>query len=61
MGVYPFVAMFPVLAITGERPDAMLSYWGLLMLAVGLAMARPTTATRRPRLPQRQALTPRTG
>jgi hypothetical protein len=45
MGVYPFVAMFPVLAVTGERPDAMLSCWGVLMLAVGLAMTR-ATATR---------------
>jgi hypothetical protein len=42
MGVYPFVAMFPVLAVTGERPDALLSCWGLPMLAVGLAMTRPT-------------------
>jgi hypothetical protein len=42
MGVYPFVAMFPVLAVTGERPDALLSCWGLSMLAVGLAMTRAT-------------------
>lgn len=40
MGVYPFVTMFPVLAATGERPDALLSGWGLPMIAVGLAMAR---------------------
>ena len=43
MGAYPFVAMFPVLAITGERPDAALSCWGLTMLAVGIAMIRATT------------------
>jgi hypothetical protein len=42
MGLYPFVAMFPVLAVTGERPDTILSCWGLLMLAVGLAMTRST-------------------
>ena len=40
MGAYPFVAMFPVLAITGERPDTMLACWGLTMIAVGLAMTR---------------------
>ena len=44
MGAYPFVTMFPVLAVTGQRPDALVSCWGLLMVAVGLAMAR-TTAT----------------
>ena len=38
MGAYPFVAMFPVLAVTGERPDTMLACWGVTMLAVGLAM-----------------------
>lgn len=46
MGVYPFVAMFPVLAVTGERPDTILSCWGLLMLAVGLAMTRATATDR---------------
>jgi hypothetical protein len=45
MGVYPFVAMFPVLAATGERPDTLLSCWGLTMLAVGLAMSRATAST----------------
>ncbi len=40
MGLYPFVAMFPVLAITGDRPNALLSCWGLPMIAVGLAMTR---------------------
>ena len=40
----PFVAMFPVLAVTGERPDALLSCWGPLMLAVGLAMLRSNAA-----------------
>jgi hypothetical protein len=45
MGAYPFVAMFPVLAVTGERPDTMLACWGLMMLAVGLAMTRATMAT----------------
>jgi hypothetical protein len=46
MGAYPFVAMFPVLAVTGERPDAILSCWGLLMIAVGLAMTRATATSR---------------
>ena len=42
MGIYPFVAMFPILAVTGERPDALMSCWGLTMVAVGVAMLRST-------------------
>lgn len=38
MGVYPFVAMFPVFAVTGERPNVMVSGWGLTFVAVGLAL-----------------------
>lgn len=45
MGAYPFVAMFPVLAATGDRPDTILSCWGVMMLAVGLAMTRATAAS----------------
>jgi hypothetical protein len=51
--------MFPVLAITGERPDTMLTCWGLLMLAVGLAMAR-STATGIPRAARRSTPPPQT-
>lgn len=49
MGAYPFVAMFPVLAATGERPDTLLSCWGLMMLAVGLGMTRATASRARAR------------
>ena len=41
MGTYPFLAIFPILAATGERPpDMILACWGVTMLAIGLAMAR---------------------
>jgi hypothetical protein len=40
VGIYPFVAMFPILAITGSRPNLGVSLWGLTIIAVGLAMAR---------------------
>lgn len=41
MGVYPFLAIFPVFAATGERPpDMVVAGWGVTMLATGLAMAR---------------------
>ena len=52
MGAYPFVAMFPVLAATGERPDTLLSCWGLMMLAVGLAMTRATASRTTVRNPE---------
>jgi hypothetical protein len=43
MGVFPFLAIFPILAATGERPpDMILACWGGTMLAVGLAMASLT-------------------
>lgn len=37
-GIYPFVAMFPVLAITGEPPTPMIALWGILWLLLGLAL-----------------------
>ena len=41
MGAYPFLAIFPVFAATGERPpDMVVACWGVTMLAIGLAMAR---------------------
>ena len=46
MGVYPFVAMFPVVAVTGVRPDMSVSLWGLTIVAVGVAMmTRSATET----------------
>lgn len=38
MGVYPFVAMFPVVAVTGDRPDTSVSLWGVMIFLVGLAI-----------------------
>ena len=50
MGVYPFLAIFPVFAATGERPpDMVVAGWGVTMLAIGLAMA--TTYGRSARRP----------
>jgi hypothetical protein len=41
MGAYPFLAIFPVFAATGERPpDMVVAGWGVTMLAIGLAMTR---------------------
>ena len=55
MGLYPFVAMFPLLAITGERPDTALSGWGLMIAGLGLALAGAPRAERRERgVPARQ-------
>jgi hypothetical protein len=44
-GLYPFVAMFPILAITGEPPDPMIALWGLLWLLLGLAIHAEAGAT----------------
>jgi len=44
-GLYPFVAMFPILAITGEPPLPMITLWGLLWLLLGLAMHAEASAT----------------
>lgn len=52
-GIYPFVAMFPLFAIMGEPPAAMIALWGLLWLPLGIALhaeadvavvARPSAA-----------------
>lgn len=37
-GLYPFIAMFPILAITGEPPNLMIALWGLLWLLLGTAL-----------------------
>ena len=37
-GLYPFVAMFPLLAITGQPPLPMIMLWGLPWLLLGLAL-----------------------
>lgn len=47
MGVYPFVAMFPLVAITGERPNISVSLWGITIFAVGVAMWLAADARRR--------------
>ena len=38
VGAYPFVLMFPLLAITGERPDLALTGWGLTFVGVAVAL-----------------------
>ncbi len=50
MGAYPFIFMFPVLAVTGERPDLGITGWGLTFL--GIAVALWAAATRGPRSAQ---------
>ncbi len=50
MGLYPFVAMFPLLAITGEPNYLVIAGWGLPAVLVGLALRAmsmsPTGGTR---------------
>jgi hypothetical protein len=45
-GLYPFVAMFPLLALTGEPPLAMIALWGLLWMAVGYAIVTTSDGAR---------------
>ncbi len=47
VGAYPFIFMFPVLAVTGERPDLSITGWGVTF--IGVAAALGTAATRSPR------------
>ncbi|MDQ3639877.1 MAG: hypothetical protein M3450_00035 [Actinomycetota bacterium] len=51
VGAYPFIFMFPVLAVTGERPDLALTGWGLTF--IGVAVALWTAATQGPGRSQR--------
>ncbi len=37
MGLYPFVAMFPVLAITGEPSAVLIAGWGVPAALIGIA------------------------
>ncbi len=37
MGLYPFVAMFPVLAITGEPSAVLIAGWGVPAALIGVA------------------------
>lgn len=39
MGIYPFLLMFPILAVTGTRPNLMVSLWGLTFLVIAAAFA----------------------
>ena len=37
-GLYPFIAMFPLFAATGERPTVMVALWGVSWLLLGMAL-----------------------
>ena len=37
-GLYPFIAMFPLFAATGERPTVMVALWGVPWLLLGIAI-----------------------
>jgi hypothetical protein len=43
-GLYPFVAMFPFFAITGEPPIPMIALWGLPWLVLGIALRAEAAA-----------------
>jgi len=45
MGLYPFVAMFPVVALTGEPATVLIALWGAPMALVGTACASLTRPT----------------
>ena len=44
-GIYPFVAMFPILAATGNPPEVMIMLWGAVWLLLGLALHAEAGAT----------------
>jgi hypothetical protein len=50
MGAYPFLVMFPILAITGERPNLAVTLWGLTFVAIAAA-ALPAPSARRSAIP----------
>ncbi|WP_020607254.1 hypothetical protein [Spirosoma spitsbergense] len=37
VGLFPFVFMFPFVILTGARPAAMIGFWGVAWIALGLA------------------------
>lgn len=41
MGIYPFVFMFPILALTHARPNLFVSMWALTYVLIGAASLRP--------------------
>lgn len=47
-GLYPFIAMFPIVALTGEPSSLAISLWGIFWIGLGLAIcaeARSAPAT----------------
>jgi len=42
MGIYPLLAMFPILAVTGDRPNTAVSLWGVTIVLVGVAVLTGT-------------------
>jgi hypothetical protein len=45
-GIYPFAAMFPIVAATGEPSTVAIALWGIPLGLIGLAfVGRPSTAT----------------
>ncbi len=49
VGLYPFVAMFPLLAITGAPPTFTIALWGIPWLLLGLALSTETGVVAMPR------------
>lgn len=58
VGAYPFIFMFPVLAVTGERPDLAITGWGLTF--IGVAVALWTAGTRQLDAPRASRVLERT-
>ncbi|MEP6625597.1 MAG: hypothetical protein ABJC79_14215 [Acidimicrobiia bacterium] len=61
MGAYPFIFMFPILAVTGARPNLAMSLWGLTFIAIGAALAVRLPTDGQPAIPQpaREMYSPR--
>ena len=47
MGAYPFIFMFPILAVTGERPNLAVSLWGLTYAGIAAALRREIVGDQR--------------
>ena len=56
MGAYPFIFMFPILAVTGERPNLAVSLWGLTFIGIAAAVAFRVPPDRQLAVPQRAPL-----
>jgi hypothetical protein len=48
VGIYPFLAMFPIVAATGEPSELAVSLWGIPIAVLGVVLAPRSVAVARP-------------